>query len=481
MNQSSLPLLAIIGRPNVGKSTLFNRLVGKKLALVDDQPGVTRDRRYADGAIADMKFRLIDTAGMEEAAPTALATRMFDQTKAAMEEADILLFVIDAREGVLPIDEHFAKLVRSANKPVILIANKAESSRANAAGDIYSLGFNPIVLLSAEHGEGMGDLYEALEESFSANGFALPEAAPARAKRKKKVELTEEGDIDLGPVLDRSKPINLVILGRPNAGKSTLVNALLGEDRMLVGPEAGITRDTISIPFDYHGTKFQLHDTAGMRKRANVQEKLEKLAVNDSIRALTYAEVVVMLIDATAPLERQDATLASLIEREGRACVLGLNKWDLIPVPQRKAMLEEIEYMLRKQLSQLAGITVAPVSALKKSGLDALVNACLTAREVWDSRVPTAELNRWLETTLAHHSPPLVRGRRLKIKYMTQVKTRPPTFHLFCNMADEFPGAYLRYLTAGLREAFGMEGTPIRLILKESSNPFEKHKRRINK
>ena len=365
MTMKKQPILAIIGRPNVGKSTLFNRLVGKKLALVDDQPGVTRDRRYAPGSIADLKFQIVDTAGMEEAADGALANRMFEQTKEAMKEADILLFVIDARAGITPIDEHFGRLVRQTNKPVILIANKAESSRANAAGDIYSLGFNPIVLLSAEHGEGMGDLYEALTDAFTANGIELPPEEGPKKPRKKQMLLTEDGDVDLGPVLDTKKPINLVILGRPNAGKSTLVNAMIGEERMLVGPEAGIT--------------------------------------------------------------------------------------------------------------------VVPVSALKKQGMDALVNACLVARETWDRRVPTAELNRWLDATMAHHSPPLVRGRRLKIKYMTQVKTRPPTFNLHCNMADEFPEAYLRYLTAGLRQTFDMKGTPIRLQLKESNNPFEKYKKRVNK
>lgn len=480
----TLPLIAILGRPNVGKSTLFNRLVGKKLALVDDQPGVTRDRRYADGAIADLRFRLIDTAGMEEAGPNALSTRMFEQSKAAMEEADLIFFVIDAREGVTPMDEHFSQMVRQSGKPLILIANKAESSRANAAADIYSLGFNQIVLLSAEHGEGIGDLYDVLREHFEGNGITGGIQAPVEKPKKKKKPVTGdeestnpyETDVsdDDAPEPVNTKPINLVILGRPNAGKSTLVNALLNEERMLVGPEAGITRDSIALPFDYHGTKFLLHDTAGMRKRANVQGKLEKLAVHDSIRALTYAEVVVMLIDATAPLEKQDATLAALVEREGRACVLGLNKWDLIPAGERKAMLEEIEYMLNKQLSQMAGITVVPVSAMKKQGMDALINACLVARRTWEKRVPTAALNRWLDAIMTHHSPPLVRGRRLKIKYITQVKTRPPTFHLFCNMAEEFPDSYLRYLTGNLRQEFGMEGTPIRLILKESNNPFDK-------
>lgn len=480
----SLPILAIIGRPNVGKSTLFNRLVGKRLALVDDQPGVTRDRRYADGAIADLRFTLIDTAGMEEAAPNALATRMFDQTKAAMEEADVLLFVVDVRAGITPIDEHFAKLVRKSKKRVILIGNKAESSRANAVSDVYSLGFREIVLLSAEHGEGMGDLYDVLQPIVDSGNARAGE--PEKQKRQKKTgpKLNDEGlpeDVDLGEEIDDSKPINLVVLGRPNAGKSTLVNALIGEDRLLVGPEAGITRDTIMVPFDYHGTRFNLHDTAGMRRRANVQGKIEKLAVSDSIRALTFAEVVVVLIDATAPLEKQDATLAALVEREGRSCIIGLNKWDLVPQNKRKEFLEEIEYMLNKQLSQLHGITVAPVSALKKTGLDALLNACLAARKTWDKRVSTSEMNRWLEGVMAHHSPPLVKGRRLKIKYITQVKARPPTFNLFCNMADEFPGSYLKYLVHGLRSTFGLQGTPIRLVLKESNNPFAKNKKRVNK
>ncbi len=487
----NLPLIAIIGRPNVGKSTLFNRLVGKKIALVDDQPGVTRDRRYADASLADLRFRVIDTAGMEEAAEGALATRMFDQTKAAMDEADLLLFIIDVRAGVTPIDEHFAKLVRRSAKPVILIGNKAESNRVTATSDIYSLGFNEMCLISAEHGEGLGELYESLAPYVSHEA----DAPTAKSKKKRpnkradkkaaeRGEAEEQDEIspeteDWG--LETGKPINLVILGRPNAGKSTLINALIGEDRLLVGPEAGITRDSITIPFDYHGTQFNLCDTAGMRKRANMQGKIEKLAVSDSIRALTFAEVVVILIDATVPLEKQDATLAALVEREGRACVIGLNKWDLIAPTARKDLLEEIDYMLGKQLAQLHGITVAPVSAIKKTGLDALLNACLTAHGVWNKRVGTAEMNRWLETTMAHHSPPLVKGRRLKIKYITQVKSRPPTFHLFCNMADEFPGSYLKYLVHGLRDTFGLNGTPIRLILKESNNPFAKNKKRVNR
>ena len=478
------PLIAIIGRPNVGKSTLFNRLVGKRLALVDDQPGVTRDRRYADASLADLRFRVIDTAGMEEAGPSALATRMFDQTKAAMEEADLLLFVVDVRAGVTPIDEHFAKLIRKSKKPVILIGNKAESNRVNAVSDIYSLGFGDMALISAEHGEGMGELYESLAP-YVDNERDTKEARKKKPNKRADRKSAEAGEDAEEVYVEEDedvtgKPLELVILGRPNAGKSTLINALIGEDRLLVGPEAGITRDSIKVPFDYHGTQFNLHDTAGMRKRANVIGKVEKLAVNDSIRALTFAEVVVILIDATAPLEKQDMTLASLIEREGRACVVGINKWDLIPMNKRKEYLEEIDYLLNKQLSQMHGITVAPVSALKKTGMDALLNACLQAKEVWCRRVGTSEMNKWLETTMAHHSPPLVKGRRLKIKYITQVKSRPPTFHLFCNMADEFPGSYLKYLVQGMRESLGLQGTPIRLILKESNNPFAKNKKRVN-
>ena len=479
----NFPLIAIIGRPNVGKSTLFNRLVGKRLALVDDQPGVTRDRRYADASLADLRFRVIDTAGMEEAGPSALSTRMFEQTKLAMEEADLLLFVVDVRAGVTPIDEHFAKLVRKSKKPVILIGNKAESNRVNAVSDIYSLGFGDMALISAEHGEGMGELYEALAP-YVDNERDTKEARKKKPNKRADKKAAEAGEAEEEAYEEEEdiagKPVELVILGRPNAGKSTLINALIGEDRLLVGPEAGITRDSITVPFDYHGTQFNLHDTAGMRKRANVQQKLEKLAVNDSIHALTFAEVVVILIDATAPLEKQDMTLAALIEREGRACVVGINKWDLIPVNKRKEYLEEIDYLLNKQLSQMHGITVAPVSALKKTGMDALLNACLQAKEVWCRRVNTSEMNRWLETTMAHHSPPLVKGRRLKIKYITQVKSRPPTFHLFCNMADEFPGSYLKYLVQGMRDTLGLQGTPIRLILKESNNPFAKNKKRIN-
>lgn len=447
-----LPTVAILGRPNVGKSTLFNRLIGKKLALVDDQPGVTRDRRYGQANLAGLVFRAIDTAGMEEAGAEALESRMMGQTNVAIDEADILLFVIDARVGLTPVDEFFARHLRQSGKPVILAANKAEGKAGEAVlADVYSLGFEHNVLMSAEHNEGMAELYEALD------ALSVPH------------ETDFEDDVR------DDAPVNLVIMGRPNAGKSTLVNALIGEERMLTGPEAGITRDSIAVPFEHGGQRFQLFDTAGMRKRANVQGKLEKLAVHDSIRAMTYAEVVVLLIDATQPLEKQDAALGALIEREGRAVVLGINKWDLVQKDKDhfKAYMEEIEYLLRKTLPQLAGIHMVPISAAKGKGLDKLLEAVQNARVVWNKRIGTAELNRWLEGVIAHHTPPMIRGRRLKIKYLTQVKGRPPTFHLFTNMDKEFPDAYLKYLVHGLRDSFKLHGTPIRMVIKASNNPFE--------
>jgi GTP-binding protein len=453
-----LPKIAIIGRPNVGKSTLFNRLAGKKLALVDDRPGVTRDRRYADGSLADLRFTLIDTAGMEESPENALESRMMAQTREAMREADLILFMMDARAGITPMDETFAREVRQSGTPVILLANKAEGKVASEAmADVFALGFAHNAFISAEHAEGLGDLYDALDAELQ--------------KWAQHAIETESETFD-------TQALNLAIVGRPNAGKSTFINALIGEDRLLTGPESGITRDAISLPFSYKGRAMKLVDTAGMRKRAKVQQKLEKLAVGDSLRAIQYAEVVVVLLDATAPLEKQDSAIAALVEREGRACVIGLNKWDLVK-KGRNAFLEELHHMLKNSLSQMEDIPLVPCSALAQDGLEDVLDAALDIHAVWNKRIGTAELNRWLEEIIGHHSPPLVRGRRLKIKYMAQIKTRPPTFQLQCNMPEkEFPDAYLRYLVRHLRGAFQLPGVPIRLRLKVSNNPFANRKKK---
>ena len=485
------PILAIIGRPNVGKSTLFNRLVGKKLALVDDRPGVTRDRRYGQGQLGDLTFTILDTAGLEEAPDASLAGRMRAQTSEAIREADVILMLVDVRAGITPLDRHFAQMLRESGKKVILVGNKAEGNAArHAEGELYALGFKTIALISAEHGEGMGGLYEALvnEAGGSWQVAGEEEDAPPKAKHKRKLKKTKADDVQEDAVSTTPlrqglegqaahTPLSIAIIGRPNAGKSTLINALIGEDRLLTGAEPGITRDAIAIDFTHNGRPLKLVDTAGMRKRANIQDKVEKLAVADTVRALQYAQVVVVLIDATAPLEKQDAVIAALVEREGRAVVIGLNKWDLVR-GNKKEYLEELRFLLDKQLPQLHGVIIAPCSGLKQNGLDGLLDACVAAYDIWNRRVPTAELNRWLADLVAHHSPPLVRGRRLKVKYMTQIKTRPPAFQLHCNMAKEFPDAYLRYIINGLRESFGLVGTPIRLHLKASDNPFAKRKKK---
>ena len=483
------PLIAIIGRPNVGKSTLFNRLVGKRLALVDDRPGVTRDRRYAPARLGDLAFTILDTAGLEEAPDASLAGRMREQTSEAIREADVILMVVDVRAGVTPLDRHFAQMLRASGKKVILVGNKAEGHAGRAGlSDLYSLGFESIALISAEHGEGMGELYEALISGAGGRWQVVGEEEeapkpkrPRKPKKNKKTEKDSPASSDIAPedsTLDsRLSTLSIAIIGRPNAGKSTLINALIGEERLLTGAEPGITRDAIAIDFEHHGRAMKLVDTAGMRKRANIEDKVEKLAVADTVRALQYAQVVVVLIDATIPMEKQDAVIAALVEREGRAIVIGLNKWDLVR-GNKKEYLEELRYLLDKQLPQLSGVTVAPCSGLKREGLNGLLDACIAAYDIWNRRVPTAELNRWLEDIVAHHSPPMVKGRRLKVKYMTQVKTRPPAFQLHCNMAKEFPDAYLRYLINGLRESFGLVGTPIRFHLKASENPFAKKKKK---
>jgi len=443
--------LAIVGRPNVGKSTLFNRLVGKRLALVDDRPGVTRDRREGQASLGDLAFTVVDTAGFDEGAPDSLISRMMVQTEAAIESADAILFLVDARSGLTPIDRAFADIVRRAGKPVVLVANKAEGREASAGvAEAYELGLGDPIPLSAEHGEGTSDLYGAIRE-------ALPEHTAFPAE-------DDEGEAD------ESRPIRVAVVGRPNAGKSTLINQLLGEERLLVGPEAGITRDTIAVELEWKGRGFRLFDTAGMRKRARIEEKLEKLSVADALNAIRFAEVVVVLMDAERPFEEQDLRIADLVQREGRALVLGMNKWDLIE--RKPGAAAKLRQEADHWLPQVKGVPIAAISGLRGEGLDRLMQAIIDAHAVWNRRVSTNALNRWLTDTVSSHPPPAVSGRRLKLNYITQPKARPPSFVLFCSRADAIPESYLRYLVNGMRETFDLPGTPIRVTLREKDNPF---------
>ena len=449
--------VAIIGRPNVGKSTLFNRLVGKKLALVDDKPGVTRDRRVGDAKLGDLRFQVIDTAGLEDAASESLQGRMRSQTEAAIAEADVILFVMDARMGVMPDDRHFAQAARRSGKPVLLLANKAEGKAGTeGAYDAFSLGLGDPLAISAEHGEGLVDLYQALL------AYEVDEADEAPRNQ----EDNEEGAVD------PSLPVRIAVVGRPNAGKSTLINRFLGEERLLVGPEAGITRDAIGLDLEWKGRTFKIFDTAGLRKRGRIEEKLEKLAVSDGIRAVKFAEVAIVLLDATIPFEKQDLSIVDLVEKEGRALVIGLNKWDLVQA--EKGKLSELQEKMDRLLPQVKGAPLVPVSGLGGHGLDQLMTAVLKVHQIWNKRVSTAQLNRFLEGALSANPPPAVSGRRIKIRYMTQPKARPPYFALFGNQLDALPESWRRYLVNTLRTTFDMPGVPIRLSMRTSENPFAK-------
>ena len=454
-----LPQVIIIGRPNVGKSTLFNRLVGKKLALVDDQPGVTRDRRFGDAELLGLKFTIVDTAGWEDEDPDTLPGRMRQQTEASLEGADVALFVIDSRAGLTPLDEEIARYLRQSDVPIVLVANKAEG-KAGDGGifEAFSLGFGEPVALSAEHGQGMADLFEAL----------LPHLDPLQPEE---IEYDEDEERPAGP-------LKLAIVGRPNAGKSTLINALLREDRLLTGPEAGITRDSIAVdwlwtdPDSGEERPVRLIDTAGMRKKAQVTDKLEKMAVADARHAIDFAEVVVLLLDATRGLEHQDLKIASMVLEEGRALIIAINKWDVAEGPS--GLFNGIRAALDEGLAQVKGVPLLAVSARTGKGLDDLIRVAFEIRESWSKRVPTALLNRWFDDALAKNPPPAPGGKRIKLRYITQAKTRPPGFVLFGTRLDDLPTSYQRYLINGIRKDLGFDAVPVRLTLRSPKNPFAK-------
>jgi len=458
-----LPQVVIIGRPNVGKSTLFNRLVGKRIALVDDQPGVTRDRRFGDASLLGLDFQIVDTAGWEDEEPESLPGRMRAQTEVSLKGADVALFVIDARAGLTPLDEEIARWLREQSVPVVLVANKAEGS-AGQSGimESYALGFGDPIPFSAEHGEGTVDLFEALR----------PLIEDKQPEEDEFAEPAEEEEHD------NSAPLSLAIVGRPNAGKSTLINRLLGEDRLLTGPEAGITRDSISVDWEWTDPKsgeareIKLVDTAGMRKKAKVQDKLERLSVADARRAVDYAEVVVLLLDATRGLEVQDLKIANLVLEEGRALIVAINKWDVAENPS--ALFNGVRTALDEGLAQLKGVPLVAVSAMTGKGLDQMLSAAFEVREAWSRRVPTAALNRWFDQALEANPPPAPGGRRIKLRYITQSSTRPPRFVIFGTRLTDLPTSYERYLVNGIRKELGFGAVPVRLTLKSPKNPYSK-------
>jgi GTPase len=448
--------LAIVGRPNVGKSTLFNRMAGKRLALVDDMPGLTRDRKEAMTEVGRFALRLIDTAGLEEADEGSIAHRMREQSERAIADSDMVLFLIDARAGVTPADEIFATLARVSGKPLVLAANKCEG-RASEPGyyDAFRLGLGEPVAISAEHGLGMDDLYQEIGAVLN----SLVEGVEPPVSD----EPEEEGDA-------RSRPLKLAIAGRPNTGKSTLVNALLGEDRMITGPEPGLTRDAVSSRLSWSGREIDLYDTAGLRRKSRVTERTEKLAVGDTLNAIRFAEVVIALFDADQALEKQDLTIADMVSQEGRALVLGINKWDL--VEDKVKRLKELKDEVERVLPQVKGVPVVSMSALSGRGLDRLMTAVFSMYETWNRRLPTAALNRWFADAVSRHAPPAVQGKRIKLRYITQPNARPPTFVTFCSRADEVPASYVRYLVNDLRQTFDMGGVPIRFHLRSQENPY---------
>lgn len=479
--------LAILGRPNVGKSTLFNRLVGKRLAIVDDTPGVTRDRRAGEASLADLKFNIFDTAGLEEGSEGSLEDRMRQQTQAALDDSDIAIMLYDARLGVTPMDEHFAAWLRRGDKPVVLVANKCESNKAvDGIYEAYGLGLGEPIALSAEHGQGLAELYRALVDTLEENGvdpYAHEKVeAEERAKKKAQDEAFEikEGDMDYEfhdaeMESEEEKPLRLAIVGRPNAGKSTLINYLTGQDRLITGPEAGLTRDSISVEWEWEGLPVRLFDTAGLRKKAKITDKLEKLSATDTLRAIQFAEAVVLLLDAERGIEKQDLKIAEHIVNEGRAMIIALNKWDA--VEDRLGTKKRLMDILTRSFPQMKGVKVVQFSALTGKGVQFMMPAIEEAYDLWNARVPTARFNEWLQDTLDKHSMPSVNGRRAKIRFGAQIKTRPPTFMMFSNRPEDIPDSYKRYMENELRQDFVLPGTPIRFIFKKKDNPFEGRRR----
>ncbi len=468
--------LALVGRPNVGKSTLFNRFAGKKLAIVDDRPGVTRDWREAEGWIFDRQMRIIDTAGLEEAFDSSIQGRMRQQTESALKHADAVLFMIDGRSGVTPLDEHFAQWLRRQKKPVILAVNKGENPKAvaTAIGEAYSLGLGEPIAISAEHGSGMEEIYHALDEHYpkedleaddgDEDGLDLDDLEALDA-----LEGDEEFEFAQGEI-DPDKPLKIAIVGRPNVGKSTLLNAIVQDQRVMTGPEAGITRDAIAVDWDYEGRKFKLVDTAGMRKRTKVIDAIEKMSVEDSLRAIRLAQIVILVIDGTDPMEKQDVQIASHVIEEGRALVVAVNKWD--SVEDREETLDQLQYKFDTSLAQLKDIPYQTLSALNGKNINKLLDRCLWVYDIWNMRIKTAGLNKWLARMESQNPAPLISGRSNRLKYITQIKTRPPTFALWCARPEKLADSYKRFLINGLRRDYKIPGVPVRLLVRKSKNPY---------
>ncbi|MEC8743813.1 MAG: ribosome biogenesis GTPase Der [Pseudomonadota bacterium] len=465
--------VAIVGRPNVGKSTLYNRLTGTRHAIVDDQPGVTRDRREGDASLAAMRFRLIDTAGLENAQPGSLEDRMRKQTELAVSQADVTMLVIDGRSGLLPDDLFFARQIRKAGANVIVLVNKCEGQAGQSVlAEAWQLGLGEPVPISAAHGDGLSGLYDALLDAVTSlgRGDELFDDDIDDAFGDEQIDSSEEPEEEVWFDKEKDLPIRVAVVGRPNMGKSTLVNSLIGEDRLLTGPEAGITRDSITLPFIHNDREFRLVDTAGIRRQARVTDKVEKLMVTDASRSIQFARVCILMLDARQPPHKQDMVIARQITDEGRALVIAANMWD--DVADKQKALSQIYDRLETSLAQVRGVPVVPISGMYRRGFDKLLKAVEDMHAIWNMRISTGRLNRWLEPMLEAHPPPLSQGRRLRIRYMTQVKTRPPTFALFASKPVDLPESYLRYLIGGLRQDFGLEGIPIRMILRKGKNPY---------